>query len=55
MQATFVELPAFLRVRADYLNDDAYRRLQNELMDNPEAGDVIKARAGYASFANPMR
>lgn len=53
MQATFVELPAFLRVRADYLNDDAYRRLQNELMDNPEAGDVIKGAGGLRKLRQP--
>ena len=35
MQATFIELPAFSRLRTSYLDDEAYRALQNELMENP--------------------
>jgi hypothetical protein len=31
MKAVFVELPAFSRRRADYLDDDAFSALQNEL------------------------
>lgn len=41
MNALFVELPAFARHRADYLDDEGFRALQNALLDNPEAGDVI--------------
>jgi len=41
MKAVFVELPAFARHRSDYLDDEGFRALQNALMDNPEAGDVI--------------
>ncbi len=39
MRAVFVELPAFERHRADYLDDDAFRRLQDLLMKHPQAGD----------------
>lgn len=46
MQATFVELPSFEKYRADYLSDDEYRLLQEELLRNPEAGDVIKGTGG---------
>lgn len=46
MKALFVELPAFERYRASYLDDDAYRALQNVLMTNPEAGDVIEGSGG---------
>ncbi|WP_426178087.1 toxin [Massilia sp. TWR1-2-2] len=46
MRATFVELPPFLRHRADYLDDQAYRELQNELMKHPEARDVIAGTGG---------
>jgi mRNA-degrading endonuclease RelE of RelBE toxin-antitoxin system len=53
MQASFVELPPFQRVRQDHLDDDAYRRLQNELMDNPEAGDLIKATGGLRKLRQP--
>ena len=44
--AVFIELPAFARHRADYLDDDGYRALQNSLLANPEAGDVIKDAGG---------
>lgn len=46
MQAVFVELPAFERYRQDYLDDDAFRQLQDTLMANPEAGDVIEGTGG---------
>ena len=42
MQALFVELPAFARFRQDYLDDERFRELQNALLRNPEAGDVIE-------------
>jgi hypothetical protein len=53
MQATFVELPPFQRLRQDYLDDDAYRALQNELMSFPEAGDVIKGTGGLRKLRRP--
>lgn len=43
---TFVELPPFQRVREQYLGDDSYRELQQTLISNPEAGDVIKGAGG---------
>ena len=46
MKAVFMELPPFSRVRADYLTDDGLRALQNALLDNPEAGDVIEGTGG---------
>ena len=39
MKAVFVELPAFSRYRADYLDDRGFRSLQEAMMKNPEAGD----------------
>jgi hypothetical protein len=53
MQATFVELPPFQRIRQDYLDDEAYCVLQNELMSNPEAGDVIKGTGGLRKLRQP--
>ena len=57
MQAVFVELPAFDRHRADYLDDDAFRRLQNLLMKHPEAGDPIPDTGGLRKlrFADARR
>lgn len=46
MRAIFVELPPFERVRTSHLDDAAYRALQNELMANPTAGDVIEGTGG---------
>lgn len=46
MRATFVELKPFLRHRSDYLDDQSYRLLQNEMMKYPEAGDVIPGTGG---------
>ena len=46
MKALFVELPAFERNRSSYLTDEAYRGLQNEMLKDPEAGDVISGTGG---------
>ena len=46
MKATFVELPAFTRYRADYLDDEHFRDLQVAMMKNPEAGDLIEGTGG---------
>ena len=51
VKAVFVELPPFERYRADYLDDDAFLRLQRLLMANPEAGAVISAPVVYGSCA----
>lgn len=53
MQATFVKLPPFERVRKDYLDDDAYSALQQELMANPEAGDMIEQTGGLRKIRQP--
>ena len=46
MKATFVELPPFERTRKDYLDDEGYRLLQLELMENPIAGEVMEGTGG---------
>lgn len=46
MRAVFVELPPFQRHRVDYLDDDGFRALQNALLANPTAGDVIEGTGG---------
>jgi mRNA-degrading endonuclease RelE of RelBE toxin-antitoxin system len=55
MQAVFVELPAFFRHRADYLDDDGLRGLQAALMKNPEAGDVIEGTGGLRKLRHGDR
>lgn len=46
VKAVFVELPPFEHYRVDYLDDDAFQRLQRLLMLNPEAGAVIPGTDG---------
>lgn len=53
MLATFVELPPFERIRKEYLDDDAYSDLQQALMANPEAGDVIEHTGGLRKLRRP--
>ena len=53
MLATFVELPPFERSRKDYMDDTAYSTLQHELMDNPEAGDVMEGTGGLRKLRQP--
>ncbi len=53
MKALFVELPAFSRYRADYLDEEDFRALQIELMDNPEKGDVVEGTGGLRKLRRP--
>ena len=46
MKAVFVEMSTFARHRADYLDDDGYGELQQTMMENPQAGDVIEGTGG---------
>jgi hypothetical protein len=46
MKAIFIELPPFERNRQDYLSDENFHELQKILMQNTEAGDVIKGTGG---------
>ena len=57
MKAEFVELPAFERHRAEYLDDEGFRALQNTLMADSEAGDVIEGTGGLRKlrFADSRR
>jgi hypothetical protein len=57
MKAVFIELPAFERHRKDYLDDDAFSRLQEALLGNPEAGEVIEGTGGLRKvrFGDPRR
>ena len=57
MKAVFVELPPFERFREDYLDDDAFKSLQNELLTSPDKGDVIQGTGGLRKlrFADKRR
>ncbi len=53
----FIEAPAFTRHIAEYLDDESYAALQNELAENPEAGDVMPGTGGFRKvrWADPRR
>jgi len=53
VKAVFKELPAFSRHREDYLDDEGYRLLQNMMLENPEAGDVIPGTGGLRKVRHP--
>jgi mRNA-degrading endonuclease RelE of RelBE toxin-antitoxin system len=57
VKAVFVELPPFEHYRADYLDDDAFMRLQRLLMCNPETGVLIPGTGGLRKlrFADDRR
>lgn len=46
MNLVFIELLAFSKYRAEFLTDEEYRALQNELLANPEKGDMIQGLNG---------
>src|ERR1700729_353732 len=43
----FIEAPAFTRHLPDYLGDDEYRAVQEELGTNPELGDLMPGTGGF--------
>ena len=43
---TFIETRLFTKLVGEYLSDDAYAALQQALIANPEAGDLIKGSGG---------
>jgi hypothetical protein len=53
----FVEAPTFTRYVAQYLADEEYRQLQNQLANNPELGAVMPGTGGFRKFrwADPRR
>ena len=43
---SFVETKLFTRLVQEYLSDDEYSELQQSLVDNPEAGTLIRGSGG---------
>ncbi len=43
---TFIETPLFTKLVTEYLSDEEYAKLQAFLVDNPEAGAVIRGSGG---------
>ena len=42
----FIETKLFSRLAEDHLSDDEYKELQQSLIANPEAGDLIRGSGG---------
>jgi hypothetical protein len=53
MKATFVETSGFAESVARFLSDDKYSQLQQVLMENPDAGDVIPGCGGLRKIRSP--
>ncbi|WP_181295181.1 toxin [Pseudomonas sp. Q2-TVG4-2] len=47
MKAVFVETSSFTATVGDYLTDDEYRQLQQDLVASPELGDVMPRTGGF--------
>jgi hypothetical protein len=43
----FIEAPLFTQLLPDFLTDDEYRGLQEQLAREPEAGDVMPGTGGF--------
>jgi hypothetical protein len=53
VRAVFVELPPFEPRRAEYLDDEAFRALQQLLMTQPGAGDLMPGAGGLRKLRFP--
>jgi hypothetical protein len=56
-KVTFIEQPVFTRHLTALIDDDTYRKFQNELATNPEKGPIVKGSGGLrkARIALPGR
>src|SRR5438105_15016198 len=45
-RVTFIEQPIFTRMLLELVDDDVYRKFQNELAANPEKGPLVKGSGG---------
>ena len=57
MKAVFIETTDFTQWVTKYLPDQVYAELQNDLMENPDKGDVIKGCGGLRKIraSDPKR
>lgn len=57
MNLTFIETSLFSKFRAEHISDEIYRALQNELLKDPEKGDIVKGLNGVRKIrvSDPQR
>ncbi len=51
----FIETPTFTRMVTTLLSDDEYGELQNDLVEDPERGDLIKGGGGIRKLRYAMQ
>lgn len=51
----FIETPTFTRMVTTLLTDEEYGELQNDLVENPERGDLIKGGGGIRKLRYAMQ
>jgi hypothetical protein len=52
---TFIETPLFTKLVTEYLSDEEYTEFQAYLVENPEAGAVVRAPVGFGKFAGRLK
>ncbi len=50
----FIELPIFIRCAAGLFSDEDIRVIQNTLLENPNAGDLIQGGRGLRKLRVPL-
>lgn len=50
----FIELPIFIRASETLFSDDDIRAMQNTLLENPSAGDLIQGGRGLRKLRVPL-
>jgi hypothetical protein len=50
----FIELPIFIRASETLFSDDDIRAMQNILLENPSAGDLIQGGRGLRKLRVPL-
>lgn len=50
----FIELPIFIRCAAELFSDEDIRAMQNTLLENPNAGDLIQGGRGLRKLRVPL-
>ena len=46
----FIETPTFTRMVTALLSDDEYRKMQTDLLEYPDRGDLVKGEVVFANF-----
>lgn len=47
----FQETPVFTKLIKELMNDDLYRQIQNFLIEQPDAGDLIEGAGGLRKIS----